>query len=293
MRILFMGAVQLSYHALTTVLEAKGNVVGCITQPDAGINSDYMDISSICELKGIPLFKTSDVNCADAMDWARNLEPDIVFCFGWSRLLKKDFLMLPPLGVIGYHPAELPKNRGRHPLIWALALGLDSTASTFFFMDEGADSGDILSQEPIEIRQTDTASDLYERVVATAQRQIRDFLPKLELNDYSRVSQNHAHANYWRKRCSADGKIDFRMADRSIYNLVRALTHPYVGAHLVYKNKEVKIWRAEVVGCNLGNIEPGKILSQRDSGIVVKCGAGAVWLDCTEFDSMPIVGEYL
>lgn len=65
-------------HALTTVLEAEGNVVGCITQPDAGINTDYMHISSICKLKGIPLFKTRDVNCTDAMDWARNMKPDIV-----------------------------------------------------------------------------------------------------------------------------------------------------------------------------------------------------------------------
>jgi methionyl-tRNA formyltransferase len=292
-RILFIGAVKLSYHALTTVFEGKGNVVGCITQPDAGINSDYMDISSICKLNGIPLFKTRDVNCTDALDWARNMKPDIMFCFGWSQLLKKDILMLPPLGVIGYHPAELPKNRGRHPLIWALALGLDRTASTFFFMDEGADSGGILSQEPVEIRETDTARDLYEHILITAQRQIRDFLPKLESNTYTRVPQNHAHANYWRKRYSADGKIDFRMADSSIYNLVRALTYPYVGAHLVYKDKEVKIWRAEVVGCNLDNIEPGKILSQKDSGIIVKCGIGAIWLDCAEFDSMPIVGEYL
>jgi len=293
MRILFIGAVKLSYHALTTVLEAKGNVVGCITQPDAGINSDYMDISSICKLKGIPLFNTRDVNCTDTMDWVLTMKPDIIFCFGWSRLLKKDLLMLPPLGVVGYHPAELPKNRGRHPLIWALALGLDRTASTFFFMDEGADSGDILSQEPVEIRETDTARDLYERILTTTQRQIRDFLPKLEVGNYIRIPQNHSQANYWRKRYSADGKIDFRMADHSVYNLVRALTHPYVGAHLVYKDKEIKIWRAEVVSCNLNNIEPGKILSQKDSGIVVKCGIGAVWLDCTEFVSMPIVGEYL
>lgn len=288
-----MGAVQFSYHALTTVLETKGNVVGCIAQPDPGINSDYMDISAICNLKRIPLFKTRDVNCTDAMDWVRNIKPDIVFCFGWSRLLKKDFLMLPPLGVIGYHPAELPKNRGRHPLIWSLALGLDRTASTFFFMDEETDSGDILSQEPVEILESDTACDLYERILVTGQRQIRDFLPKLESNTYIRVPQNHGNANYWRKRCDADGKIDFRMADRSIYNLVRALTHPYVGAHLVYREKEVKIWRAEVVGCNLDNIEPGKILSQKDCGILVKCGIGAIWLDCAEFDSMPKVGEYL
>jgi len=59
----------------------------------------------------------------------------------------KESLDLPHLGVIDFHPAALPANRGRHPIIWALVLGLQETASTFFFMDEGADSGDIISQE--------------------------------------------------------------------------------------------------------------------------------------------------
>ena len=52
---------------------------------------------------------------------------------------------------MGYHPAELPYNRGRHPIIWALALGLKSTASTFFYMKEGADDGDIISQEIVKL----------------------------------------------------------------------------------------------------------------------------------------------
>jgi len=67
-----------------------------------------------------------------------------------SSLLKKELLSLPPNGVLGYHPAKLPQNRGRHPLIWSLVLGLEESASTFYFMDEGADSGDILSQKDFE-----------------------------------------------------------------------------------------------------------------------------------------------
>ena len=51
------------------------------------------------------------------------------------------------MGILGYHPSLLPFNRGRHPIIWALALGLKETGSTFFFMDENADTGDIVSQK--------------------------------------------------------------------------------------------------------------------------------------------------
>ena len=69
------------------------------------------------------------------------------------------------MGVIGYHPAALPKNRGRHPLIWALVLGLKKTASSFFIMDERADSGDVISQEEIIINDDDDASSLYAKMI--------------------------------------------------------------------------------------------------------------------------------
>ena len=86
---------------------------------------------------------------------------------------------LPLLGVIGFHPAALPANRGRDPIIWALVLGLQETASTFFFMDEGADSGDIISQEYLIITDSDDAGILYEKITQTALKQLREFVPRL------------------------------------------------------------------------------------------------------------------
>ena len=88
-----------------------------------------------------------------------------------SNSLEK-ILSKSPIGVIGFHPAALPANRGRHPIIWSLALGLKSTASTFFFMDKNVDSGDILSQASIKISDSDDARSLYDKVTKTALSQI-------------------------------------------------------------------------------------------------------------------------
>ena len=63
-----------------------------------------------------------------------------------------------------FSPGLTPQNRGRHPIIWTLALGLCETGSTFFFMDEGADSGDILSQKKITILPEDNAGSLYQKL---------------------------------------------------------------------------------------------------------------------------------
>ena len=104
-----------------------------------------------------------------------SLAPDVIFCFGWSRLIKKTLLNIAPLGVIGFHPALLPANRGRHPLIWSLILGLKESGSTFFFMDEGADSGDILSQLNVSISEMDDAGTLYVNVQSSAVDDIDTF----------------------------------------------------------------------------------------------------------------------
>ena len=197
------------------------------------------------------------------------------------------------MGIVGYHPALLPKNRGRHPIIWALALGLKASGSTFFFMADGVDDGDILSQEEVEIFYEDDARSLYDKVLATALKQIEYFLPKLQNNSFQSFKQNNSLANAWRKRGKLDGKIDFRMTSGAIYNLVRALTRPYVGAHVEYNGKDVSVWKVKEVDFNRENIEHGKVLENDGRTIIVKTYDKAIKIIEHDFVELPKIGEYL
>lgn len=175
MKILFIGAVEFSACALQELLEIQANIIGVCTLSQSTINSDHVDLSRIAEQAGIPVRLTPNINNEEVCSWIQSLNPDIIFCFGWSQIIKKPLLDIPPMGIVGYHPAALPANRGRHPLIWALVLGLTETASTFFFMDEGADSGDILDQRSVPIKSTDDARSLYESIMQVSRSQIREF----------------------------------------------------------------------------------------------------------------------
>ncbi len=294
MKILFIGTVKFSYDALECILQEGGNVVAVVTQDKKGINADFKDLEPICKKHNIPYMKTDNINSNKVLNWVKDFTPDIAFCFGWSQLIKKELMSLPSMGIVGFHPAMLPANRGRHPLIWALVLDeMDSTGSTFFFMDEGADTGDILSQEKIPIFYEDKAIDLYKRVTEQALKQIVEFLPKLQNRTFKKIVQNNSNANTWRKRTKKDGLIDFRMPSRAIYNLVRALSHPYVGAHIEFKEQEIKVWDAREIIDENNNFEPGKVIDIKDNGIVIKCYDNAIWIDSSEFTSLPLVGEYL
>ena len=293
MKILFIGTVEFSYKALKKLIELNAEIVGVCTKNKSDFNSDFADLTPLCKQADVPIKYVDDVNSSENIEWVRGLNPDIIFCFGWSNLIKKGLLGLPKMGVVGYHPALLPKNRGRHPLIWALALGLNISGSTFFFMTEGADDGDILSQEKVEILYEDDAKSLYDKVSNIALRQIETFLPKLQNNSFEIIKQNNDLANVWRKRGRTDGKIDFRMTSRAIYNLVRALTKPYVGAHVEYNGQDISIWKVEEVEFDQSNIEFGKVLENNGKSFIVKTYDKAIRIIDHDFKELPKVGEYL
>jgi methionyl-tRNA formyltransferase len=293
MKILLIGTVAFSAASLKKLIDLGHSPVAVISKAASPYNADFVSLAPLCEQHRIDCRIVEDVDDETVISWIRDKRPDVIFCFGWSSLLQKSVFDIAPLGTIGFHPTALPQNRGRHPIIWALALGLPQTASTFFFMDEGADTGDILSQEVVPIHYEDDAGNLYARVRDTAMNQIESFVPQLIDGSYTRVPQNHKLANNWRKRSKADGRIDFRMSSRAVYNLVRALTRPYVGGHIEYKGEEYKVWKVEEHDISDTNIEPGKVLISSLEELVIKCGDNAVRIIEHELDQLPEEGEYL
>lgn len=298
LKIVFIGCVHFSKEVLLAVLnrtEPYAQVVGIVTKSKSNFNADFFDLCSIAEEYEIPYVYADLMDWADMVRWVSEKAPDVVYCFGWSHLIKKDLLDLPRHGVVGYHPAELPFNRGRHPIIWTLALGLERTASTFFIMDEGADSGDIVSQETVYVDKYDDANSLYKKLEDKAVEQIEEITNRFSKNQMLVTPQNHQDANYWRKRSKIDGCIDWRMSSTSIYNLIRALTNPYPGAHCIHRGKEVIIWKAKDLGelNEYKHWEPGKVIASKQGEFIVKCGQGAIELIEHEFHVMPEKGSYL
>ncbi len=280
MKAFFIGTVQFSREMLESLLNIPQlEIVGLATKSSSSFNSDHTDLSDLAIKNGFPFKYVKDINAPHIVDWIKQLQPDVIFCLGWSSLIAKELISIPTFGVIGYHPAELPNNKGRHPQIWAMVLGLQYTGSTFFFMDEGADSGDIVNQVKVKIEFDDTAKSLYDKLILTAKIQLGEIVKDLVNQTIVRFSQKNEIGNHWRKRSKADGRIDWRMRTIDIFNLVRALSHPYPGAHFDYLGQEIKVWQCipytEFVAENL---EPGKVLGFNNGEIIVKTADGAIVL---------------
>lgn len=294
MKVLVIGAVDFSLHCLEVLSRTSADIVGVVTTSEPSRYSDYADLEPLSGEHGWCFKRTADINSQETRHWIQQRRPDVVFCVGWSQLIKRPLLGLAPKGVIGAHPSLLPYNRGRHPLIWALALGLKKTGLTFFQMDEGADSGDILVQVEIPIDAKDDAQSLYDKVKSSASPLLTELYHLLETDRIQAKPQVDHKGNLWRKRSKKDGRIDWRMSTQAIDHLVRALHHPYPGATTSYGGTELIVWQVESVDLSdieseVTNHEPGKIVALQKAKPIVKTFDGLLKLKQTEpvFDFTP------
>ena len=145
---------------------------------------------------------------------------------------------------------------------------------TLHYMVAKPDAGDIVAQRRVAIADDDTAYTLYGKQTAAAIELMREIYPQLCAGTAPRIPQDHAQASYFGGRRPADGVIDWTQSARRIYNLVRAVTHPYPGAFTHWRGQPLLIWRAEVDGAGgEPGAAPGTVV-ERDADLVVQTGAG-------------------
>lgn len=295
LKVVLIGCVRFS-RSMFDVLAGFGHVElrGVVTRGQNAIHSDHADLTDAARAAQIPVFDAQGQDQDAMARWIADRGTDVIFCLGWSFLLKRPVLEAAPRGVVGYHPALLPRNRGRHPIIWALALGLKETGSTFFLMDERADSGPILSQRRVPIADADDAASLYRKLEIVAAVQIRELTLGLRDNTVTPVAQRETEATHWRKRGKSDGRIDWRMNAAAIDNLVRALAPPYPRAHFEFRGADVHVWKARIGAPGPMDVEPGFVLGCAGGVPHVQCGMGTtIHLEAHDLTVNLSAGDYL
>ena len=250
------------------------DVIAIISMPEAGRPDNSFDLKPYAASIGATYLELSDINTADSIGAIAALQPDIIYSM-WPKLMQERIINVPRLGCIGSHCTALPANRGRHPLHWTIALGIEQTAMSFFKMDSGADTGDILLQVPFRITASQAISDAITTMRAASIDGCRQLAQELAMTaELTGQPQDHSLANYWRQRTLHDTIIDFRMSAAAIERLVRSYCQPFPGAKLLHKDKLITIDRAIIdtsaSAAQLANLEPGRILAKGPASLTVK-----------------------
>jgi phosphoribosylglycinamide formyltransferase-1 len=143
------------------------------------------------ERAGLPTFvrKVKDFGTREEWDAAlaeatATYEPDLVVSAGFMKIVGKEFLALFGGRVVNTHPALLPSFPGAHGVRDALAYGARVTGCTVHFVDDGVDTGPIIAQGVVEIRDEDDESALHERIKEVERTLLVDVVGRLARNGY-------------------------------------------------------------------------------------------------------------
>jgi methionyl-tRNA formyltransferase len=255
--------------------------------PEAGREPRYLDdIRHFAEEHDLRFFETADVT----QDWV-SLDPvDLVFMVHWRYLVPVQFLDRARLGSVVFHDSLLPVYRGFSPTVWAIVNGEECCGATMLYAVESVDAGDIIDQVPVTIGAEDTIADVMERVTLTYLTMLEQNLPLLKAGCAPRQVQDHSLATFTCKRVPDDNLIDWRQPARAIFNLVRAVTHPYPGAYTFYRGVKVTIWSAQLnpISRHYVGLVPGGVVEVRPGeGIVVLTGDGSLLIRTIQVEGAP------
>ncbi len=276
------------YACLEELLRRGARVVALIThEDDPKENRWFRPVAGLAQKHGIPVYKPASVNNEEWLARIGALRPDVIFSFYYRNLIPESILKIPRLGSFNLHGSLLPKFRGRVPINWAIIHGETRTGATLHWMVARPDAGDIVDQEAVDIGPAETAREVFDKVTVAARKVVARQWDNIKEGHAPRVPQDAARATYFSGRRPEDGRIDWSRGSREIFNLIRAVTHPYPGAFTQADGRKLYIWWA--LPHENGSGRPGEVMST--APLVIACGRGSLevkrlqWADGEEQDA--------
>lgn len=264
--------------ALRTIAASPGwELDGVATLPAelAARHSDFVDLAPDAAAAGASLIPVAACNDPAFVARVRDLRPDVLFVIGWSQICGPALREACGGRVVGFHPAPLPRLRGRAAIPWTILLDEKISASTLFWIDEGVDSGAILAQRFFHVAPDETAATLYARHMRGLAAMLDELLPRLAAGPVAGEVQDEACATWAARRRPDDGFIDWSQPASAIDRLVRAVGHPYPGAWTWSGDQRLTIWEARPeAGGPRHHALPGQVIACHEGGFTVHCGDG-------------------
>jgi methionyl-tRNA formyltransferase len=284
MRIIFVGTGEIGLPTLHALAKSPAHdVLAVVTQPDKPVGRQLKLASSAVKEAAFRLhlrvYQPEKIGSAASVAQLRYLKPDIIIVAAYGQILTKEILNLPKYGCLNIHASLLPKYRGASPIHAAIAAGEKQSGVTIMWMDEGLDTGDILSQETVTLRRHETSASLHDRLAKIGADALLKALPLVETGDAPRLKQDKTKATLTKKLRKEDGHIDWNRPQMQIDAHIRAMT-PWPSAYVWIPqdsdHKMLKIFTTIISRRAKG--KPGEVVRVDKHGILVAAKEGGLLL---------------
>lgn len=246
-RVVFMGTPEFAVPILQGLL-AEHEVLAVVTQPDRpagrGRALKPPPVKALALVHGLPVFQpTSLRGDTSVLVCLRELAPQAIVVAAFGMLLPPEVLALPPKGCLNVHASLLPRHRGAAPIPAAILAGDRETGVTIMLMDEGLDTGPILTQASCPICMEDTAGTLSDKLALLGRNLLLETLPRWVAGEITPRLQDETAATYAPPLRVANAEIVWTKTAEILAREVRAF-NPWPGSYTFWRGRRLKVLRA-------------------------------------------------
>ena len=243
-----MGSPDFALPTLDALNEAF-TVVGVVTQPDRpagrGRVLQACPVKQRAQALDLPVFQPENLRGEAVAGQLQAWEPDVIIVAAFGQLLPQNILDLPEKGCVNVHASLLPRWRGASPIQAAILAGDTTTGVTIMQMEAGLDTGPILAQREVPLRQGTTAGELSDQLAHLGARTLVEILPSYMRSMLAPLPQDNAQATYTKKLSKADGLLDFADEAETLTRKLYAFD-PWPGTYFMLDGKRVKVLDAHI-----------------------------------------------
>jgi len=277
-RIVFMGTPSFAGPALRLLKSNGYEIAAVYTQPDRpagrGCKVSFSPVKQIALELGLKVVQPVSLKKEEAFEELKSFAPDAIVVAAFGQILNRAVLDLPRYGCVNIHPSMLPKYRGAVPVAASLLNGDSFTGVSIMLMDEGLDTGPVLSQAQIPIQKYDNMGVLTDKLAFIGACMLLETLPDWAKGRILARPQDEAAASYFRTITRESGIIDWSEDAVLIWNKVRAY-YPWPGCYTRWQGKNIKIIEAAPVAWQ-GNAAIGEVIALPHGGAGVVTGRGVL-----------------
>jgi methionyl-tRNA formyltransferase len=259
------------------LVEEGYDVVAVYTQPDKragrGQRLTFSPVKEVALSLGLEVVQPESLKNAGVVRHLSSYAPEVIVIAAFGKILPAEVLALPRFGCVNVHPSLLPRYRGPSPVAAAILNGDETTGVTIMLLDEGVDSGPILSQQEVPILEDDTTGSLSARLAEAGARLLIETLPLWIKGKIVPKSQDESQASYSGLVGKEAGRVDWQLPAVEIWRRVRAF-EPSPGSYTWWKGKRLKLCKVVPLEVAL-QAEPGDVVVlPRGLSAVVGVGTG-------------------
>jgi methionyl-tRNA formyltransferase len=247
LRIVFFGTPEFAVASLDMLVKQGYNIVGIVTAPDKpagrGLEIKMSAVKEYAHSKNLRVLQPENLKSEEFLAQLRELKPNLGIVVAF-RKLPKEVWSMPSLGFFNLHASLLPHYRGAAPINWAIINGEKESGVSTFFLDDEIDTGRIILRAKENIKEEDTAGELYERLMKDGADLTFKTVRAIESGNYTPEDQSgllkpNEKIKLAPKIFKDDCRINWKRPAEDVHNFIRGLS-PYPTAWAEVK-KEAEV----------------------------------------------------